>query len=316
MGLPGQNNVIPIRMNEIVIATRGSALALWQAHAVEGMLRARFPGLAVRLDVMSTVGDRVLDSPLSMIGDKGLFTKELEVALYEGRADIAVHSLKDMQTRLPEGLVLAAVTERHRPEDALVASAGTTLDSLPEGGTVATGSLRRRAQLLRLRPDLNVVDVRGNVGTRLQKLHDNRWDGMILAVAGLDRLGFADRIAQVIPASVMVPAVGQGALGIEAGAGRPELLEMLRAIEHPATRTCVEAERGLLRRLEGGCQVPIGAHATLDGETLHLSAVIASLDGAHLLRDDISGPAAKSEALGIELAERLLAAGGGGILGR
>jgi hydroxymethylbilane synthase len=297
-------------MNEIVIATRGSALALWQANAVAAMLRERFPGLEVRLDVISTTGDRVLDSPLNMIGDKGLFTKELETALHERRADIAVHSLKDMQTRLPDGLLLAAVTERHRPEDALVAPSGTTLATLPEGATVATGSLRRRAQLLGIRPDLNVVDVRGNVGTRLKKLDENGWDGMILALAGLDRLGHADRIAEVIPASVMIPAVGQGALGIEARAGDAEVMELLAAIEHRSTRVCVEAERALLRHLEGGCQVPIGANAVLDRDVLSLNAVIASLDGSRILRDSMSGPAADPVALGTALAERLVEAGG------
>jgi len=301
-------------MNEIVIATRGSALALWQAHAVEAMLGARFPGLAVRLEVMSTVGDKVLDSPLSMIGDKGLFTKELEGALYDGRAHIAVHSLKDMQTRLPEGLLLASVTERHRPEDVLVAAPGTTLASLPKGATVATGSLRRRAQLLSIRPDLHVVDVRGNVGTRLRKLEENGWDGMILALAGLERLGHADRVAQIIPASQMIPAVGQGALGIEARDDNPELLEMLAALEHRPTRICVEAERALLRHLEGGCQVPIGAHATLDGDRLELRGVIASPDGERVVRDELAGPASDAGALGVALAERLLAAGGAQIL--
>ncbi|MDB5034459.1 MAG: Porphobilinogen deaminase [Chlorobi bacterium] len=303
-------------MSELVIATRGSALALWQARAVEGMLLSAYPDLAVRLEVMSTVGDKVLDSPLSLIGDKGLFTKELETALLDGRADIAVHSLKDMQTRLPDGLVLAAVTERHRPEDALVAPAGTTLDTLRHGAVVATGSLRRRAQLLKIRPDLTIVDVRGNVGTRLQKYVDNGWDGMILALAGLERLGFADRIAQIIPASLMIPAVGQGALGIEARAGDDRVLKILAAIEHSGTRLAVEAERGLLRMLEGGCQVPIGGYATIAGDTLELHGVIASVDGRHLVRDSITGPAAGGEALGGELARRLLAIGGEEILRR
>lgn len=301
-------------MDEFVIATRSSALALWQAHAVERMLRERFPDLPVRLETMSTVGDRVLDSPLSQIGDKGLFTQELEAALHQGRAHIAVHSLKDMQTRLPDGLLLAAVTERHRPEDALVAPAGTTLENLRQGATVATGSLRRTAQLLRLRPDLNVVDVRGNVGTRLKKYHENGWDGMILAVAGLERLGHDAEIAQVIPADTMIPAVGQGALGIEAHAGAAGVLEMLRQIEHTPTRLCTDAERALLRHLEGGCQVPIGAHARLEGDTLHLDAVIAAVDGRALVRDSITGPATDGEALGIELALRLLAGGGEQIL--
>jgi len=297
-------------MREIVIATRGSALALWQAHAVEEMLRARFPETMVRLEEISTTGDRILDSPLAHIGDKGLFTKELELALLERRAHIAVHSLKDMQTRLPEGLVLAAVTRRHRPEDALVAAPGTTLENLPPGATVATGSLRRAAQLLAYRPDLQVVDVRGNVGTRLEKYRINGWQGMILAVAGLERLGYGGEIARVIPTSVITPAAGQGALGIEARGDDVELLAMLREIEHPETRRCIEAERGLLRRLEGGCQVPIGAHAVLDGDTLRLDAVIAALDGRSLVRGSAAGPAEDAERVGVELGERLMARGG------
>ncbi|MEO5929661.1 MAG: hydroxymethylbilane synthase [Candidatus Kapaibacterium sp.] len=301
-------------MSELVIATRGSALALWQARAVEGMLLAAHPDLTVRLEVMSTVGDKILDSPLSLIGDKGLFTKELETALLDGRADIAVHSLKDMQTRLPDGLVLAAVTERHRPEDALVAPDGTTLDTLRHGAVVATGSLRRRAQLLQIRPDLTIADVRGNVGTRLQKYIDNGWDGMILALAGLERLGFADRIAQIIPTSLMIPAVGQGALGIEARGGDDRVLQILATIEHAGTRLAVAAERGLLRMLEGGCQVPIGGYATLAGDMLELHGVIASADGRDLVRDTITGPAAEGESLGGELARRLLAMGGEDIL--
>lgn len=301
-------------MHEIVIATRGSALALWQAHAVKGMLRAHFHDLTVRLEVMTTAGDRNLASPLSQIGDKGLFTKELEVALLERRAHIAVHSLKDMQTRLHDGLTLGAVTERHGAEDALVSKPGTTLAGLHEGATIATGSLRRTAQLLKLRPDLDVIDVRGNVGTRIEKYHVNRWDGMILARAGLERLGLEKEIAEIIPVSTMVPAVGQGALGIECHADDAATLELLATLEHGQTRLCVEAERSLLRTLEGGCQVPIGGHATLDGDTLTLDGVIASLDGRSLVRDAMSGPATDGVALGVALAERLLAMGGEEIL--
>ncbi len=301
-------------MDEIVIATRNSTLAMWQANAVKSALQKRFPGLEVRLAAMSTVGDRILDSPLSRIGDKGLFTKELESALYDGEAHIAVHSLKDMQTRLPDGLMLAAVTERHRPEDALVGPQGARLEDLRQGATVATGSLRRTAQLLRVRPDLHVVDIRGNLGTRLKKYEESDWDGMILAVAGLERLGFGDRIAEVIPVTTMIPAVGQGALGIEAREADTQVLAMLKEIEHAATRLCTNAERALLRQLEGGCQVPIGAHARLDGELLRLDAIIAALDGRTFVRDSIAGPAADGESLGIELAERLLASGGAAIL--
>lgn len=301
-------------MDEIVIATRGSALALWQAHAVEAMLREHHPGIEVRLDVMTTTGDRNLASPLSQIGDKGLFTKELENALLDGRAHIAVHSLKDMQTRLPDGLMLGAVTARHGAEDALVAPPGTTLAGLPHGATVATGSLRRTAQLLQLRPDLNVVDIRGNVGTRIEKYRASGWEGMILARAGLERLGMGEEIAQIIPASVMVPAVGQGALGIECRSDDDATLAVIAALEHPSTHICVEAERALLATLEGGCQVPIGAHATLDGYTLTLDGVIASLDGRSLVRDAVTGPAGDARSLGVDLAERLREMGGGEIL--
>jgi hydroxymethylbilane synthase len=249
-----------------------------------------------------------------MIGDKGLFTKELENALYDGRIDIAVHSLKDLPSQLPEGLMIGAIPKRHSPEDALIASRGTTIESLPRGGTVATGSLRRRAQLLKLRPDLTIVDVRGNVPTRLEKYRASGWDGMILAFAGLDRLGLADAIAQIIPANVMIPAVGQGALGIECRADDRQTLELLRTIEHPETRVRVSAERALLRTLEGGCQIPIGAHAALQGDSLRLDGVIASLDGSRVIRDTIIGSAFDAERLGENLASTLLVTGGAEIL--
>jgi hydroxymethylbilane synthase len=301
-------------MREIVIGSRGSALALWQAHAVEGMLQERFPGLAVRIEIIHTTGDKILDTSLSRIGDKGLFTKELELALLDRRIDLAVHSLKDMATAVPEGLALSAITRRHRPEDALVAPAGTTIATLPEGGTVGSGSLRRRAQLLRLRPDLNVVDVRGNVQTRLEKYRTNGWDGMILAVAGLERLGLGDAIAQVIPPTTMLPAVGQGALGVETRDGDHEIVDLVGALDHAETHAATLAERALLRALQGGCQVPIGAYAVTDGERLEMDGMIASLDGTRLVRDRIEGNAADAERLGTELAARLAASGGEEIL--
>ncbi len=301
-------------MRELVIGTRGSALALWQARAVESMLRSSRPDLEVRLEIIQTTGDKILDTSLSAIGDKGLFTKELEAAIFDGRAHIAVHSLKDMQTRLPEGLTVAAVTERELAADVLVAPAGTTLETIRHGGTVATGSLRRRAQLLAARPDLTVVDVRGNVQTRLRKYHDEGWDGMILAYAGLHRLDLGNEIAQIIPTSVMIPAVGQGALGIEARADDTGTMEILAALEHRETRYRVEAERAFLRALEGGCQVPIGAHAVLDGATITLDGVIASIDGRRLVRGTESGPVERAEEMGRELAERLGSGEGGEIL--
>ncbi|MCC7438426.1 MAG: hydroxymethylbilane synthase [Armatimonadetes bacterium] len=294
----------------IIIGTRGSALALWQAHAVQAMLQSRYPELDVRLEIIHTTGDKILDTPLSNIGDKGLFTKELEVALMDGRIHLAVHSLKDLPTVLPDGLTLAAVTERERPEDALIAPAGTTIATLPHGGTVATGSLRRRSQLLHLRPDLNVVDVRGNVPTRLQKYQTNGWDGMILAYAGLYRLGLAQHIAQIIPTDQMIPAVGQAALGLETRADDTATIALLRGIEHPPTRICTDAERALLRRLEGGCQTPIAAHATLAGNQLTLHAMVASLDGSTIIASQITGSPDEAEELGNRVAGELIERGG------
>jgi hydroxymethylbilane synthase len=278
------------------------------------MLCLAHPGLRVRIEVINTKGDKILDTALSQIGDKGLFTRELEVALLDGHIDVAVHSLKDLPTNLPKGLMLGAVTRRGNPQDALVAPAGTTLANLRQGAVVATSSLRRAAQLLNIRPDITIVDVRGNVPTRIRKLKENGWDGMILAAAGLERLGLADEIAEVISCETMVPAVGQAALGIESRRNDPETLEILGHIEHRPTRLRIEAERALLRRLEGGCQVPIGAHATIDGDSLMLDAVIASLDGRRIVRDQIVGIPSDGPGLGDQLAAELLAMGGEEIL--
>lgn len=308
----------------IRIASRGSDLALWQSERVAAMLRDAHPGLTVTIDVVETKGDRILDVALNRIGDKGLFTKELENALLAGDADLAVHSLKDMQTEIPEGLALACITERAEPEDALVAAPGITLATLPEGGTVATGSLRRRAQLAALRPDLHIVEVRGNVGTRLAKYRENRWDGIILARAGLVRLGLHGVIAEVIDPEVMIPAVGQGALGVEIREGDEEVRALLAPIEHRPTRLSSETERGFLRRLEGGCQVPIGAWATVEereetgGYRIDLRGLIASLDGTEVLRErivrDIADDPSEAARLGVDLAERMEEMGGERIL--
>jgi len=289
----------------LTIATRSSALALWQAEHVAALLRSAHPGLEVVLETFTTVGDRTLDTSLDKIGDRGLFTKELEGALLDGRADVAVHSLKDMQTVLPEGLVVAAVTERHAAEDALVAPQGTTLASLPEGATVATGSVRRRAQLLALRPDLEIVDLRGNIQTRLRRVHENGWSGAILARAGLERLGLEEAIAQIIPTDLMLPAVGQGALAIEARAGDRGVLDLLAPLQHGATRAAVDAERAFLRQLEGGCHTPIAAHATVAGSALHLVGLLAAHDGSTVARSAIDGRVEDAERLGVELAERV-----------
>jgi hydroxymethylbilane synthase len=301
-------------MRDLVIGSRGSALALWQTRHIEAKLREAYPGITVRVEIIHTKGDKILDVALSRIGDRALFTKELEQALLDGTIDLAVHSLKDMPTRLPDGLVLGAIGERHDPHDALVAEAGTTLESLPYGATVATSSLRRRAQLLALRPDLDIVDVRGNVQTRLDRRRENGWEGMILAFAGLDRLGLDAQIAQIIPTSVMLPAVGQGALAIETRGDDTELIAMLAPIEHGPTRIATDAERSLLRALEGGCQIPIGAHAIVDGSTVHLDALIAALDGSAVIRRSSAGSVADAEALGLDLANELLEAGGREVL--
>lgn len=301
-------------MRDLVIGTRGSALALWQTHRIEAMLREQYPAISIRIEIIHTKGDKILDVALSRIGDRALFTKELEQALLDGTIDLAVHSLKDMPTRLPDGLTLGAIGQRHEPQDALVAEPGTTLEKLPPGATVATSSLRRRAQLLAMRPDLHVVDVRGNVQTRLDRRRENGWEGMILAFAGLDRLGLSDEIAQIIPTSVMLPAVGQGALAIETRADDAELITMLEPINDDETRACTMAERALLRALEGGCQVPIAAHARRDGLTLAIDGLVASLDGTMVIRRSIAGDLADPEALGERLAADLLDAGAGEIL--
>jgi hydroxymethylbilane synthase len=301
-------------MRELVIGSRGSALALWQTRRVEEMLRRHHPSIRIRIEIIQTKGDKILDVALSRIGDRALFTKELEQALLDGTIDLAVHSLKDMPTVLPAGLTLGAISDRHGPQDALVAAQGTTLETLSHGATVATSSLRRRAQLLSLRPDLNVVDVRGNVQTRLDRRRQNGWEGMILAFAGLDRLGLTHEIAQIIPTSVMLPAVGQGALAIETRTGDHELIELLQPLDDEETRLCTTAERAFLRALEGGCQVPIAAHATLDGQTLAIDGLVAALDGSTVLRRSIAGARRSAEELGMQLATQLIAEGAGDIL--
>ena len=297
------------------IGTRGSSLARWQAEHVAGRLRAA--GHDAALATFTTEGDRRLDVPLAEIGTKGLFTEALDRALLGGRIDVAVHSLKDLPTRLPEGLVLAAVTERADPRDAFVPhpSYGGGLEGLPNGAVIATSSLRRRAQLLARRPDLQVVSVRGNVPTRLDKLDASRWHGAILAAAGLDRLGLAGRIGERLDPAVMLPAVGQGALGVVCALERTEVAAAVTAtLDHAPTRAACLAERAFLRRLEGGCQVPIGALARVEGETVVLDGLVASLDGAEVLRETARGPAADPEAVGLALAERLLTRGAGALL--
>lgn len=303
---------------KLVVGTRSSQLALWQADFVIGELKAKYPELVVEKRLMTTKGDKILNTPLAKIGGKGLFTKELETAMLEGEVDIAVHSLKDMPVVVPEGLVITAITERADPGDAFVSPVYESFEELPQGAKVGTSSLRRKAQLLHVRPDLHIEDLRGNVNTRLRKMEEENFDGVILACAGLKRLGFEGRIRQVLPQSICLPAVGQGALAIECRESDSEVRELLAFLDDQATRLCTEAERGFLATVEGGCQVPVGVHAVARGaEGIRIEAVIASLDGSTLLRDELAGTARNNEearAMGVQLANRLLAMGGREIL--
>ncbi|WNZ22297.1 hydroxymethylbilane synthase [Leptolyngbya sp. NK1-12] len=292
----------------IRIGSRKSQLALVQTHWVQAELQQRFADRKFEVHTMSTQGDKILDVALAKIGDKGLFTKELEIGMLQGEIDFAVHSLKDLPTRLPEGLMLGCVTEREDPADALVVHArhqDKQIDTLPEGAVVGTSSLRRLAQLQHHYPHLAFKDIRGNLNTRLQKLDAGEFDAIILAVAGLRRLGMAERIHQVLPPEVSLHAVGQGALGIECRAEDSEILELLKALEHQPTAYRCYAERSFLRELEGGCQVPIGVNTTIEGNTLTLTGMVASLDGQQMVKDSISGAATEAEALGIQLAHNL-----------
>ena len=294
----------------LIIGTRSSRLALWQAGYIARRLREKHPSLIVEEKRMTTKGDRILDAPLAKIGGKGLFTKELETAMLAGEIDIAVHSLKDMPTEVPEGLVITAITERYDPGDAVVSPRYQTLAALPPGARVGTSSLRRRAQLLAARPDLTLFDLRGNVNTRLEKLDAGEYDAVILAVAGLKRLGFGDRITEVLPRALCLPAVGQGALAIEARRGDHEVRDLVDFLRDEAMTDCAAAERAFLETVEGGCQVPVGVYATVDGDQLSVEAVIASLDGRQSFRDTRIGPRQEAKELGRELANVLLDAGG------
>jgi hydroxymethylbilane synthase len=301
----------------IRIGSRDSQLALVQSHWVRGELQKIYPDYEFPLLELKTQGDKILDVALAKIGDKGLFTKELEVSMLEGATDFAVHSLKDLPTELPEGLTLAVVTERENPADALVLHRkhkGQTLDTLAEGTVLGTSSLRRLAQLRHHYPYLVFKDIRGNLNTRLRKLDAGEFDGIVLAVAGLQRLGWADRIDQVIPSEISLHAVGQGALGIECRAADQPLIELLQVLNHRSSEVRCRAERAMLRTLEGGCQVPIGVFTSLEGETLTLEGMVASLDGKTLIRDTKQGLASDPEALGQALAESLRDQGASEIL--
>ena len=301
-------------VRELVIGTRGSKLALWQAEWVLARLRELEPGLPVSLKRIKTTGDKILDTPLAAIGGKGLFVKEIEDALLRGEIDLAVHSMKDVPTQLPEGLEILSIPEREDPRDVLISRGGVTLAKLAAGARIGTSSLRRQAQLLNIRPDLSIQILRGNLDTRLHKLEAGEYDGILLAAAGLRRLGWADRVTEYLAPDVCLPAIGQGALALEGRSDDAFVRDVAVRLEHRPTRIAVTAERALLERLEGGCQVPIAAHATMMGESLSMSALVAGVNGRRLVRDSIQGSASEAHGLGVRLAERLLERGGGEIL--
>lgn len=299
---------------KLKIGTRQSLLALWQSNYIAACLRKQYPECEIELKKIVTKGDKILDVPLAQIGGKGLFTKEIEEELLSNEIDLAVHSLKDMPTVLPEGLCLTAITTRANVGDAFVSNKYANFAELPLGAVVGTSSLRRKAQLLAARPDLNIRDLRGNVDTRLRKLDEGLYDAIILAAAGLERLGHADRIKSLIPASVCLPAVGQGALAIECRANDKETRTMLDFLNDLPTRQATSAERAFLGLVEGGCQVPIGVHADVEGDKIRVEAIIAALDGSTVLRDTITGSAGDAVSLGQELGRKMLANGGQEIL--
>jgi hydroxymethylbilane synthase len=300
-------------VSNLRLGTRGSALALWQANWTKSVLEKRWPGANVELIPIKTTGDKILDVPLAKIGGKGLFTKEIDEALLDGRIDIAVHSLKDVPFQLPDGMDFGAIPEREDPRDAFISN-GPLLQDLGEGARVGTSSLRRQVQLRARIPKLALITLRGNVDTRLRKLESGEFDAIILAAAGLKRLGYADRITQILDDDIMISAVGQGALAIVCRSADDSTRSLLQALDHPPTRTAVTAERGLLRALGGSCQVPVAGRAQLHGATLTLKGLIASLDGSRVLQLEISGSPHQPAELGQELGRRLLSMGAGEIL--
>lgn len=296
------------------VGTRGSELALVQTRGIVASLKQVLPEVDIRIEVIRTKGDLVTDVPLSQVGDRGLFIKELENALMDGSVDFAVHSMKDLPSELPAGLVVASVTERLDSRDVLITREARSLKELPRNATLATGSLRRRSQALASRPDLQIVELRGNITTRLRKFDGSTWDSMILASAGLARLGLAEHVSTPIPTEEMLPAVGQGALGLEARADDAEVLECLKSLSDEVTTVEVEAERALLRRLQGGCQVPIGARGRVVDKELVLEAYVGTTDGRRHLRRKAEGTVERARELGDNLAEAMLADGAREIL--
>jgi hydroxymethylbilane synthase len=299
---------------KVIIGTRGSSLALWQANWVKSEIERANPELEVSLLKIKTTGDKILDVPLAKVGGKGLFVKEIEEALMEGRVHLAVHSMKDVPTELPNGLHLRAITKREDPRDAVFSRTGERLFDLQKGAKIGTSSLRRQSQIRNKRPDFDIQHLRGNLDTRLKRLEEGRFDAIILAGAGAKRLGLERRITELLPIDVSLPAIGQGALGIETKVDDNFINNLVAPFDHSETSCAVRAERALLRRLEGGCQVPIAAHGEIDRDTLKLTGLVASVDGRKIIKDRIIGSKSEAEALGKELAERLLSMGAWEIL--
>lgn len=299
---------------KLVIASRESALAMWQALHIQARLQALYPSCDVQILGMTTTGDQILDSPLSRIGGKGLFVKELEMALADGSADLAVHSMKDVPMNLPEGFAIAATGEREDPRDAFVSNNFKALEDLPNGSIVGTSSLRRQSQIQARFPNLKIESLRGNVQTRLRKLDAGQYAAIILAAAGLIRLGLGSRIRQFISPILSIPAVGQGALGIEINASRTDLIDILAPLNHIDTQLCVEAERGFSRALAGSCTVPLGAYAVRNGNNINMTGFVASVDGKQILREKASGSINDAEAIGKTLAAKLVMRGADKIL--
>jgi len=298
----------------LVLGTRGSKLAVHQSEWVQARIRELVPHVTVTLQRIQTSGDKILDVPLAKIGGKGLFVKEIEEALLSGEIDLAVHSMKDVPTELPPGLDLLCIPSREDPRDALISRDGVRFKELPRGAKVGTSSLRRQAQLLQARPDLSIGMLRGNLDTRLRKLRDGQFDAIVLAAAGLRRLGWEQEITEYLAPELSLPAIGQGALGIEGRRDDTFVRAVLSRLEDAPTRTTIIAERSLLRRLQGGCQVPIAAHARLTGSELVLDGLVASVDGKEIIRDRVTGSADDPHSMGVQLAERLLTRGGDRIL--
>ncbi len=299
-----------------IIGSRGSLLALWQTNFVKTELEKHFPKINLEIKIIKTTGDKLLDVALAKIGDKGLFTKQIETALLNREIDLAVHSLKDLQTTQPKGLCIGAVSKRETPNDVLIAKNSASIDELPQNAKVATGSLRRKSQLLHHRPDLQIFEIRGNLQTRFKKFDESDLDAMILAFAGIYRMNLDARISQIIPFETMLPAVGQGAMAVEIREDDADLKELLTVLDDAETRDCITAERAFLRSLEGGCQVPIGANAVLVNDEIHLEGMVGNLHGSVNLREKISGKRENAKSLGEQLADILIEKGANELLER